>query len=118
MKKLLYFLLLTLLVAASGCSDFNSEKDVTLEIFNSSSTHWLVVAVGTRQAPDIIATLLPLETRKVLVKAGKCILLQTCVYNDGYFPTFCIAFDGHFCYSKDTSIITNNYGKPTPDHSE
>lgn len=117
MKKFFLFFLPAVFFIASGCSDLTSEKNVTLEILNTSETHWLVVAVGTEQTPDIIATLLPLETKKVVVKGGKCIILQTCVYNQGYLPTYCSAFDGYFCYSKDTQIITDEYGKPTPGQS-
>ena len=88
-----------------GCSDLMGDKDITLKITNADADHWLIIATGTKENPVIEEHLLPLEQKDVVIKNGKCVMFQTCWYNEGVLPAACSAFQDPRCYTRDTTMI-------------
>lgn len=90
-----------------GCSDLMGDREITLKITNADPNYWLIIATGTKDSPVIQDHLLPLEQKDIVIKNGKCVLFQTCWYNEGVLPAACSAFYGPKCYTKDTTMTVD-----------
>lgn len=104
--KLLTFMIICLSFFY-GCSDMMGDKTITLKITNADPDYWLIVATGTAQSPVIQEHLLPFEQKDVVIKNGKCVLFQTCWYNEGALPAACSSYYGPKCYTNDTTMTVD-----------